>query len=289
MTMTLVRQATRSARPELRVDRTDIRFWNSSPDTVIIEFTVRNTGGRRSSPTEALIQAAPLGAFVGWSDLGRVAVPAVEPGQAVVVRAQATCDPPPATASPPTSARPQRLERAKLRAARDLVDRRLPESLTEVVPLGTLPADPLRERRRGGLHWAGNLNVFVGGTPTERHMATQLAVQPGRLNMAIFIVGTGSDAYRFRLEGEAAAWAARLGHLSIVDRLLEGRKEDRPIPLDAWVKVRGQTPMALTFEPPEDCRQGSLDVHVEQQSTGKEAIVEFGFDREAKGPGCYLV
>ena len=71
MTMTLVRQAARSARTELEVDRAGIRFWNLSPDTVAIEFSVRNDGPERSSPTEAVIQAAPLGAFVEWRLLGR--------------------------------------------------------------------------------------------------------------------------------------------------------------------------------------------------------------------------
>jgi hypothetical protein len=289
MTMTLVRQAARSAHSDLRVDRTGIRFWNSSPDTVTIEFSVRNTGAGRTSATEALIQAAPLGAFVAWSDLGRVAVPALEPGQEIVLRAQAACDPLPAQTSPPTAARPQRLERARLRTARDLFDRRRPEAVSDPVSLGTLPADPLRTLMHSRPHWAGNLNIFVGRTPTERHMAMHLAVQPGRLNMAMFVVGTGSDAYRFHLEGKAASWDARLLGCSAPSRARGEEVNDRPIPLDEWVQMLGQTPMMLAFKPPEDCREGSLDVHVEQQSTGKEAIVEFGFDPSAEGPGCYTV
>ncbi|MHC4305895.1 MAG: hypothetical protein ACYSW2_15660, partial [Planctomycetota bacterium] len=241
MTMTLVRQAARSARSDLRVDRTGIRFRNSSPDTVTIEFSVRNAGTKRSSPTEALIQAAPLGAFVAWRELGPVAVPALEPGQEVVLRARATSDPPP----PPTGARPQRIERARLRTARELYDRRRPEPVSDPVSLGTLPADPLRALRLGSVHWAGNLNIFVGTAATERHMAMALRVRPGCLNMAMFMVGTGSDAYRFHLEGEAAAWDARLGLFTYPGGILSGKESERPIPLDEWVQVRGHTPMTL--------------------------------------------
>jgi hypothetical protein len=289
MTMTLVRQAARSARSDLRIDRTGIRFWNSSPDTVTIEFSVRNTGAGRSSPTEALIQAAPLGAFVAWRDLGRIAVPALEPGQEVVLQARAGCNPPPATTSPPTSARPQRLERARLRTARDILDRRGTGAISDPVSLGTLPADPMRALMHGSVHWAGNLNIFVGRQPTERHMARKLGVQPGRANMALFIVGTGSDAYRFRLEGEGAAWDARLHSGFIPSPAQRDKENNPPVRLGEWFQVSAPTPMMLAFKPPEECREGSLDVHVEQQSTGREAIVEFGFDPNAEGPGCYAV
>jgi hypothetical protein len=107
--------------------------------------------------------------------------------------------------------------------------------------------------------------------------------------MAMFVVGTGSDAYRFHLEGEAASWDARLLGCGAPSRARGEKVNDRPIPLDEWVRMLGQTPMMLAFKPPEGCREGSLDVHVEQQSTGKEAIVEFGFDPSAAGPGCYTV
>jgi hypothetical protein len=289
MTMTLVRQAARSARSDLRVDRTEIRFWNSSPDTVTIEFTVRNLGPGRSSATEALIQAAPLGAFVAWRDLGAVAVPALEPGQEIVLQARAACDPLPAPTSPPTASLPRRIERARLRTARDLFDRRRLEAASDPVSLGTLPADPLRAVMSGSVHWAGNLNIFVGRTPTERHMAAALAVHPGRVNAAMFIVGTGPDAYRFHLEGEAAAWDAKLLSGFMPSRVRPDKVNEGLIQFDEWFPVPGHSPMMLWFKPPEDCGEGKLDVHVEQQSTGKEAIVEFGFDPRAKGPGCYTL
>jgi hypothetical protein len=255
---------------------------------VAIEFTVRNAGPGPSSPTEAAIQAAPLGAFVAWRPLGRVAVPALEPGEEVVLRTRATCDPP----APPTQVRPDRTDSALRRIARDLFDRRRPEPRFVPWSLGVLPGDPLRALGLGSIHWAGNLNIFVGRTPMERHMAMALAVRPGRPNMATFFVGLLPDAYRFRFEGEAAAWDAKLLPVGPLARMLgpmDHEHGDRPVPLDEWVELPGTVRMTLAFEPPPDCRAGNLDVHVEQRSTGKEAIVEFGFDPEAEGPGCYVL
>jgi hypothetical protein len=45
----------------------------------------------------------------------------------------------------------------------------------------------------------------------------------------------------------------------------------------------------LHVEPPAGCAAGKLDVRVQQKSTGREAVVEFGFDPDAEGPGCYTV
>jgi hypothetical protein len=265
--LTLERQAARSVRHDLHVDREDIRFWNSGPEVVEIEFTVRNEGPDRSAPTDAVIQAAPLGAFVAWRTLGRVPVPAIDPGDEVIVRTRASCDP------PPTGAAPETLSPAQFLTARGLFDRRRRETSSDPASLGRLPVDILRAIMRGGTHWAGNLNVFVGPKATERHMARSLRVVPGCCNQAMFCVGDGCDAYRFRLGGEAEAWNARLG--------------DGAVPVGEWVGGAHLILVDLQFEPPADCAAGTLEVHVEQQSTGTEAIVEFGFDAEAEGPGCY--
>jgi hypothetical protein len=282
MTLTLERQAAPSVRHDLHVDRDDIRFWNSAPEVVEIEFTVRNEGWERSAPTEATIQAAPLGAFVAWQTLGRVPVPAIEPRDEVIVRTRATCDP------PPTGVRPTLRKLARLLTARDLFDRR-PEKRPAPGALGTLPIDPLREMTGGSVHWAGNLNIFVGGKPTERHMAMSLRVRPGRLNMALFCVGNGSDAYRFHLEGNAVAWDARLSDWPELGMLTRRDRSAREIPIGEWVSGADLAVAVLYCEPPADCEAGKLDVHVEQKSTGKEAVVEFGFDPRAKGPGCYTL
>src|SRR5438067_2103865 len=77
----------------------------------------------------------------------------------------------------------------------------------------------------GGVHWAGNLNVFVGGRDVERHMAQALRVYPGRVNLAMFVVGSGAaDEYRFELNGDGTAWNARLFNAVAGHPLLAGMK-----------------------------------------------------------------
>jgi hypothetical protein len=279
--LTLEREAARSVRHDLSVEREDILFWNSAPDVVEIEFTVRNDGPDRSPPTEATVEAAPLGAFVAWRPLGRVPVPAIDPGGEAVIRTRAACDP------PPTGARPKRLNPARLLTALDLFDRRGRTASVRGV-LGKLPADPLRAMFRGGVHWAGNLNVFLGGKATERHTARSLRVRPGCLNVALFCVGIGGDAYRFHLDGEVDAWNARLYESGLV---WSGRDKaiDTGLPLGEWVSGAHLILVELHVEPPAGCAAGKLDVRVQQKSTGREAVVEFGFDPDAEGPGCYTV
>src|SRR5206468_4495614 len=54
---------------------------------------------------------------------------------------------------------------------------------------------------RGQPHWAGNINVFVGARPVERHLARALRVYPGRTNLVMFMVGSPAmpDAFAFEL------------------------------------------------------------------------------------------
>src|SRR5678809_1203720 len=66
---------------ELQVDRTDISFYDLDQDKVRVQVTVHNTGEHRSSPTPMRLESAPLGAFVAWQPLGRLMVPALEPGE----------------------------------------------------------------------------------------------------------------------------------------------------------------------------------------------------------------
>jgi hypothetical protein len=142
---------------------------------------------------------------------------------------------------------------------------------------------------RGGVHWAGNLNLFFPGKEVERHMAQALRVYPGRVNMAMFIVGDPvRDAYRFRLSGEAAEWDARLVD-GLHDRpIASGIESDEGLPEDTWHRLASGL-ILLALRPPEDAEAGAVNVHVQQQSTGKEAIVEFTLDPDADGPGCYVV
>jgi hypothetical protein len=60
------------------------------------------------------------------------------------------------------------------------------------------------------------------------------------------------------------------------------------LPEDKWLRPASGL-ILLALKPPEHAEAGAVNVHVQQQSTGKEAIVEFTLDPEADGPGCYVV
>ncbi len=285
MAVTLVEQAGLAVRPDLRVETGDIEFRNAAPGEVLIEFTVRNHGAARSEPTTAHVQAAPLGAFVAWRPLDEIVVPSLGPGEEITLRLRAEDD------TPPLLTEPQRVTSSVLLTALDLRDRRDPADRPDPDEVTTdirtsLPADPLRLLGRGGLHWAGNLNIFIGGRATERHMAQALRVHPGRTNIVMFVVGQGADDYAFSLEGSAAAWNARL----FESPYMVGRRgNDAPLEPGRWIRIHGTATLMLAMNPPADCRQGTVNVHVDQKSTGREAVVEFSLDPKAKGPGCYVV
>ena len=284
MTMTLVEQAGLAVRPDLRpnlqVATGDIEFWNTAPGEVVIEFTVRNHGAAGSEPTTAQVRAAPLGAFVAWRELDDVVVPALDPGEEVTLRMRAVDETP-----PPLATQPQRLTSSALLTALDLRDRR---DRLEVTPrISTiLPLDPLRLLGRGSVHWAGNLNIFVGRKTTERHTARALRVYPGRTNMAMFVVGRAPDTYSFSLEGAAVAWETQLYNSPLP---FGRRHHEAPIELGGWVRINGPAVLLMAMKPPVDCLKGAVEIHVTQKSTGRTAVVEFSLDARAQGPGCYVV
>ena len=284
MTMTLVEQAGLAVRPDLRPDLQvatgDIEFWNAAPGEVVIEFTVRNHGEAGSEPTTARVQAAPLGAFVAWRELDDVVVPALDPGEEVTLRMRAVDETP-----PPLAMQPQRLTSGALLTALDLRDRRDRPEVTPGLPT-ILPPDPLRLLGRGSVYWAGNLNIFVGGKATERHTARALRVYPGRTNMAMFVVGRGPDSYSFSLEGAAADWETKLYNSLLA---FGPNHNEAPIELGRWVRMQGATILMMATMPPADCREGAVEIHVTQKSTGRNAVVEFSLDARAQGPGCYVV
>ncbi len=261
---------------DLTVRRTDIRFWNESPEVVAIEFTVRNLGSAASAPTEATIAAAPLGVFVPGRPLTSVAVPSIEPGQEITVGTKVFTSP------PPLVVKPEKATTGSLLTALDLAD---DDATARGTGAAFLPGDLFRLLGNPSCHWAGNLNIFVGGKPVERHMAQALRIYPGKLNLAMFIVGSGPDAYRFSLSGEGAAWESTL---------FEGPWFGRSKPHDTidpgtWLRVPNSTMLMLAIQPPEYCRNGSVSVEVEQQSTSDTAVVEFSLDANAAGPGCFVV
>lgn len=261
----------------LTVGREDIRFHTVRPGVLAIEITIRNSGAEWSSPSVAMLRSAPLGAFVPWRPLGVVRVPAIEPGGSAVVRHEARYRTPAALGGadkPPPG---------RVLTALGLDDRDADR------PQSELPADPLSLFGRGGVHWAGNLNIFFPGKDVERHLAQALRIYPGRVNLAMFIVGDrGPGAYRFRLTGDGASWAARLVDMRSDD--LVGVMTDKGGGIEPGVWTRPATGMLmLAIEPPPDATTGAVNVHVEQQSTGREAVVEFSLDAGAAGPGCYVV
>src|SRR5262249_41014571 len=123
----------------------------------------------------------------------------------------------------------------------------------------------------------------------ERHLAQALRIYPGRLNLAMFVVGCGPDAYAFALGGSGAAWDARLYDMSESSSLLPMGQRDQPIALDNWIKVGSQRLMMLALQPPAHCGTGTVEVQVTQRSTKQVALVEFSLDPDAAGPGCYVV
>jgi hypothetical protein len=264
--------------PALHVRREDIAFTTLPGDRVAITVRVENRGRRRTRETVALLQAAPLGAFVPWRPLTALSVPALEPGESVELQTEAR-RPRPAVLGDASRVPPQRL----LTALANDDDR---ERARPAQPV--LPADLMDLVGRPNQYWAGNLNIFLGGRAVERHMARALRVYPGMVNLAMFIVGSGRDAYAFDLRGSAAEWNAGLYAMYGVRALTQLRPRSA-VPLGEWVEVPGQTCMVLALQPPRDCRAGSVDVHVRQQSTGQEAVVEFSLDPAAAGPGCYTL
>jgi hypothetical protein len=278
MTGALLERSAPSTSP-LTLARTDIIFANTSPECVAIEVTVFNLGPAPSAPQAAALLAAPFGAFVPWRPLAILPVPALRPGQSAVLKTTAR-QPRPAPLGPPDRVPPRQVLTA-LGAADNPPGPGRPQR--------PLPADLMQLLGQGSPHWAGNLNVFVGGKAVERHLARALRVYPGRVNLALFVVGSGRDAYRFHLAGPGAAWGAALFDMTERRSLSLDLSGCSPVSTDDWVEVDHMRLLFLALQPPAGCTRGELEVQVEQRSTGQQAVVEFSLDPAAAGPGCYVV
>lgn len=289
---------------KLVVNRDDIWFQDIDRDLVAIRVVVRNQGEQDSLPTDLVIEAAPLGAFVASSPLVRLPVPAIEAGdslelsaQAVRPRVQPLGDPQEvapqslleALLAPSPSQDPPRRGWAARVATGLLPGGRRRAGAPRNVEAPTLPPDPLELLGRRNQYWAGNLNVFVGRSAVERHVAQALRIYPGRTNLAMFVVGTTPDAHAFELRGNGIAWQPAIFDCTSWSCLASGRRAAGAAPLSQWVPTHGSHLFLLAVEPPAGCEQGELEVHVTQRSSGKKAVVEFSFDPRAAGPGCYTV
>lgn len=294
---------------DLRVDRSDISFEDIGQNRVLVRIRVRNQGGQRSRPTVLKIHSAPLGAFVPWRPLTEASVPALDPGESLEVTTKVARPRPVPLGDfdrvPPRkvltalnlagpSASPQQgtlrmlwiMQKLKLGAGRSVVA----EALTRRTSEPELPPDLLELLGRSNPHWAGNLNVFIGAKPVERHMAKALRVYPARTNLAFFVVGDNSrpDAYRFKLTGLETAWKTVLYDTTHDDNLLVG-ESSFSIDEGHWVETDHSLLVVLATCPPKNCRAGNLGVQVTQQSTGRSTVVEFTLNPNADGPGCYAV
>jgi hypothetical protein len=284
-----------------------IRFHNVAADRVQIELSIVNQSDEVTAPTHAIVRAAPFGAFVPWRPLTTIDVPALDPRERWTVHSEAY-RPAAAVLGDAGSVSPEQLLAAL--SGRDaprgptpqaaLLGRLLARHPHHVRPRAErvattpreLPPDLFELTGRTNPHWAGNLNVFVAGRSVERHLAQALRVYPGRLNLAMFVVGSGTtDGYAFYLAGEGAAWDATLHRLDQgvppLDR--SARAAALPIAGREWIELRGQAMFLLAVRPPEFAGAGDLQVHVDQRSSGHTAMVEFSLDPNAAGPGCYVV
>ena len=285
----------------LTVDPTDITFDDFTRHTVMIRVRVRNEGEHRSSPTYIRLESAPFGAFVPWRPLTTLPVPALEPGESRELSVAAR-RPHPAPLGdfdrvPPMSVlkalsaspdEPTPKPGAGVAALLNLMRARGTRPSTAKSPF--LPSDLWEFFGREQPHWAGNINVFVGGRAVERHVAKALRIYAGRTNLAMFVVGGMGkrDAYTFDLVGLESDWKAAL-HDVTRSKTLVVHSSDRPVQEKQWVEATsGMMLVMLAVQPPMICEEGKVQVRVTRRSCRKTAVVEFDLDPTAQGAGCYV-
>jgi hypothetical protein len=289
---------------ELRVEPKQILFHDLGADKVRVQVTVNNDSAHRSEPTVMRLESAPLGAFVRWQPLSKLLVPALEPGESRDLSTEAR------RPRPTPLGDFNRVPPKKLLTAISSPGQSSPQSGDRFGAIVNLLRRGQADRRsgrdsarspmlapdlwdlfgQGQPHWAGNINVFVGVRPVERHFAKALRVYPGRTNLAMFVVGTPgrSDGFSFELTGLALDWKAALYDVTNHRNLMAG-PSDAPIEETQWVESNGTLLVMLATRPPADCATGNVEVHVTRRSCATTAIVEFNLDPTAQGTGCYFV
>jgi hypothetical protein len=265
------------------VDRTDIRFWNEAPGSVVLEVTFRNPGETGTDATVARVSSAVFGAFVPWKPLGSLAVPPLDPVAAVTLRKSVL-----ERATDPLGP-PDRITPAALLLASGASDRQPRGRLSAGSAFRLLAPNLFALLGRPGTHWAGNINVFVGRHAVERHRVQALRVHAGRPNFAMFVVGSGPDHYAFSLTLPHPDWTAELFDLSRLRSLAADPRAEAPLSSGTWITFKHQTFVGLVATPPAGATEGSLEVQVRQRSSGKTATVEFSLDPSASGPGCFTL
>jgi hypothetical protein len=290
---------------ELSLERTDISFEDLAGDRVRIRVKVRNEGPHRSRPTVMRVESAPLGAFIPWQPLTVLSVPALEPGESRELSSEVSRVRPTPLGDfgriPPkrlltavnSPDQPSPASGTGLMGVLDLLRRgqtARPAAGNVTAKRGSLAPDLWELVGRGQPHWAGNINVFVGAHPVERHLASALRVYPGHANLAMFIVGGPGrpDAYAFDLAGSNPDWKAALYDVTN-NATLVADLSHAPIRGTQWVQADGGMMVMLVTHPPADCRIGNVEVHVTRRSGEETAVVEFNLDPFAEGTGCYFV
>jgi hypothetical protein len=271
---TLALAQRRESRSRLRLKRTDLTF-SLDEGMLDIAIRVRNMGSRATKPRAGSVEWAPFGAFVPWRPLATLDVPALRPGEVRIVRLRVPAPAPGGAGLPPWM--PDALledPAGEPPASRRTIATRLLGRL-----LGPMTANE-------DLEFAGNLNVHIGSASVERHLSGPLRIHPGKSNAAAFFVGDGSkaDRYRFELRGVPDDWNPMLLGPDNLTRasaesLLPGR----------WYSSATTSLVVFVVTPPATCRRGAAQVHVEQESSGKVAIVEFDLNPDAQAAGCYTV
>ena len=277
-----------TTRERLFVAREGIEFWTTSDGRVRLEIRVTNIGSAPSRPTALRLEAAAFGAFLPWRPMANLRVPVVPPGGHVVVSTSFERPPHVADfAQPPWNRLRTLLTAAGAGDAPGPEHRRpvdAPATLQTSIlrrAASRLPVDELAGLLGPRTHWAGNFNVLVGKTATERHMARAVRIVPGRRNVAILALGACSERFEFSFRGAGAAWDPALYDVAGGRQLVaDGATVHR---------FHGNSMLFLTVQPPEDAVLGRLEVLVRRLSPEAVAVVEFDLDARAEGPGCYTI
>ena len=254
--------------PTLQFSRTDLEFRFDADGTVDISLHVTNPGPGMSPPRRGRVEVAAFGAFLPWQPLTTFRVPRLRPGESTFVKLRVPRtalggDLPPEPPREPKFILPLVARQAGVTGAFRALMKRL-----------TGMADDSTATRL-----AGNLNVHIGKTSVERHLSGALRLYAGVMNMAFFYVGTGDDEYRFEVRADDPTWQPSLRHQDMRREIIAGE----------WYSLSVGLPVTLAVSPPPECRRGGVEVHVEQRSSGRIAVVEFDLDQKALGAGCYTV
>ena len=157
--------------------------------------------------------------------------------------------------------------------------------------------DPSRIAGRGNKHWAGNINVYLGGRAVERHQARGLKIYPGIENWALFNLGSRKgEEYLLNFTGTGAEWDARVFHLPNAQeeysaaREMQGGREQLGEGIgsgELFVTPMGSAWMAAMVNPPEDAAEEKLNIDIQELSSGRSTTVEFQMMANASGGGFY--